>query len=369
MRKILHLITGLEIGGTEKAILRTVPRLTNFEHIFCTLKGSGEVGEFLRQKGFKIYNLNPNGTFKLLPSVKFFRNIIDNEKPDVLITYLPLADIFGRIFGRIFGIKKIISYIRSRGREKKYQKVFVAEFLTSFLVTHYISLSQSLKNFYVQKLKIKPEKITVIPNGININNFFSPPASEIKKIKSELNIKKDETVIGTVSVLRPEKGINYLIKAISQITKNISKIKLIIIGDGPERKNLKYLVKKFNIADKVLFLGYRQDIPTLLHIFDIFVMPSIYEGMSNAILETMAAKRAVIASDLPENQELIENKKEGLLIPSKNSEALAKTIIQLSQDKYLREELSNNAYQKVNENFSLEKVVAQLDTFLKNLTR
>ncbi|PIR89747.1 hypothetical protein COX75_02285 [bacterium (Candidatus Gribaldobacteria) CG_4_10_14_0_2_um_filter_33_15] len=354
MKKILHLIYNLGIGGAEKMMLSTLPKISDFNHLICVINFANPkmVEEFKKQniptiklKGLKIAD---------------FEKVIKNEKPDLIVTYLIYADLFGRIFGRLFGVKKIVTSIRSTYQQLKYLPFLILDCLTSFLITKYIAVSQAVKDIYVKKLKIPEEKIEIIYNGVKIEKFNIELDKNL--IKEKLGIPKENFVIGNIGKLRPEKGQIYLILALTQILKEIPNTTLVLVGGGEKEKRIKELAKSFNLEKNVILLKERNDIPELLNCFDIFVNPSLYEGMSNSILEAMAAKIPIIASDIPSNRELIEDKKSGLLVPIKNSDKIAGAVIELLKNKNLRENFSQNAFLKV-QSFSIEKTIKKLNDF------
>lgn len=363
-KKILHLISGLNIGGTEMMLLKTLPLLNDFEHIICSLSKKGNIGKKLEKLNFKVFVLGGGKLFSPFAILRF-RKIIKNEKPDILTTYLIHADIFGRMFGRIFGIKKIVCSLRSTLGEPKYYPYLLIDRLTSFLVTKYIIVSQSIENFYTKKLKISKKKIVVIHNGVDLKDFEILIDKEEKK--KSLDLENFNPIIGYVSKLRAEKGHPYLIEAFSSILKKYPKAALVLVGDGPEKEKLKKLCQNFKIEKNVFFLGNRSDVPEILKILDIFASPSLYEGLSNAILEAMAAKIAIVASNIPENRELIENEKEGFLVSIKNPKEMTEKILEILKNFNLKKELENSAFEKVTQKFEIKKTVQKLNDSLKEI--
>lgn len=354
-KKILHLITGLEVGGAEMSLTRTLSRLNSFDHIVVAIKGHGEAGRLLETAGFRVHYLNPNGAFRLIRSIVAFQRLITEERPDLIITYLPLADILGRIFGRLFGVKKIVTYLRSRGRERKYFWAFLADWSTTFLVDHYFAVSETIRQFYIQRLLINPARITTVPNGV---------ATDVFKPAGPKTAKKSKIIIGTVAQLRKEKGIDVLLRAFAEALKSGAPLHLVIVGTGPEETPLKTLAEQLGIAEKTEFLGQRKDVPQLLQKFDIFVMPSAYEGMSNAILEAMATRLAVMASNTPENKELITNGINGMLFRPSDTKGLAATLHSLIKDSTTRRRLGEQALASAEKNFSLSATARKLEETL-----
>lgn len=344
-------------------LLQLLPRLNEFEHIVCSLTNKGTIGQKMEKLGIQVYVLENGKRFSLSAILKF-KKIIQKERPDVLSTRLIHADIFGRIFGRLFGIKKIVCCLESVLDEPRYNKFFLVERLTSPLVNQYYAVSQSVKNKYVQKARLKPDKIQVIHNGIDLSRFSNlPDKTTAKKL---LGLDSFYPLIGYAAKLRPERNHASLIKAFSLIIKQFPTAGLILAGDGPEKENLVQLVKELNIENSVKLLGNRSDVPQILAALDIFVSPSAYEGMSVAILEAMAAGLPIIASDIAPNRELIENEKNGFLVPPFKPETIAKKMIDLLDN---QEQLTSFAAtaRETSKSFTLDNTAASLTKLYQTL--
>jgi glycosyltransferase involved in cell wall biosynthesis len=364
-KKILHLITGLEIGGAEMMLLKTLPQMQDvFDNRICCITGHGPMGEKLEKAGIVVYYLDLKNIFDL-GIIWRFRKIIKEFRPEILVTYLIHADLFGRIFGRIFGIKKIICSVRVKLIQTKYLPLLFSDALTSPLVTHYHFNSQTVAEMYRKFFFLPKSKITVIPNGLEIEKYDI--RINIKNKKESLGIYQDKIIIGCVAKLRKQKGYKYLVSAFAEVLKNNKDVFLLLVGDGDERENIEKQIRYLNIANDVMLLGNRDDIPEILQIIDIFVFPTLFEGMSNALMEAMAAGKPIIATDIPENRELIENKKTGLLVPIEKSVALAQSIEELLGDENERETIGNNAKQKSLENFAIDIVTSKLVRFFDGL--
>jgi len=363
--KILHLITGLGTGGAEMVLLRTLPELTNFEHIICYFKNRGsDLEEGFKRRKIKVYVLSGR-KFIFFRSAWDFWKVIKVEKPNILVTYLLYADLFGRIFGKLFGVKKIVSSIRSTLSEGKHIPWLILNTITAPLVTHFLVNSETAKTIYSKKWFIPRSKITRIYNGVNIKQFNI--FVDIRAKREELKIPNDNYILGCVGNLRKEKGQKYLLAALPKILSIFPNITLILAGDGKEKKSLKKLADNLKIKNRVLFLGIRKDIPEVLKIIDIFVNPSLFEGMSNVVLEAMTSKCAIVASDISENRELIENKKSGILVPPKKPEKLAKAIIEFLRNPDLRKKYGETAFETVQIKFPIQKTIEDSDKFFNKI--
>lgn len=339
--KILHLITGLEIGGAEKALAAVLPHMQNFEHVVCSLRGDGPVGELLRKNNIKTYFLKNGKGLSLHAIINFYR-IVKTENPDLLITYLVQADFFGRIFGRIFGIKKICSFLRSSLDEPKYKRVFLLEKLTKFLIIRYFAVSSTVKETYVKRAGISPQKIAVIPNGLE-SHPINPGSSGYRQ---KLGIPKTSMLISCVAKLRPEKNHLLLLEIFKKFKAKSSDSVIIFAGEGPEETKIREYIKNHNLQTSVLLTGNVANVTELLLETDIFILLSSFEGMSNALLEAMAAGCPILASDIGPNRELIEDKKNGLLVPLSNPDIIFEKLAGLSANSELKQTMKQANLEK-----------------------
>jgi len=200
--------------------------------------------------------------------------------------------------------------------------------------------------------------------GNQANAFFGnsvASAGDVNKDgkvkKSEFGIPEDTVVIGTVGRLAEAKGQRYLLEALAVLKDKFPRIRLLIAGDGPLRKELEDYAETLGIKQNVFFLGMRRDIPELLSVMDIFVLPSLWEGLPNALLEAMAGSRSIIVADIPSFREIIDSKDVGILIPPGDSAALAEALRLLLEDSNIREAMGRNAKQRCSLLFDIKAVV------------
>lgn len=352
-KKIVHLITGLETGGAEMMLLKTLPLLqTEFENEVYCLKGKGIIGERLKEKGILVYYLHFN-LVSLLITVWRFKKLLKSSQPDLLVLYLIHADIFGRIFGRIFGVKKIIS--NRRGFYLNWRSLYWLDRVTAPLVDRFIVQTEHAVKVLSEDLSVPKEKISVVPNAIDLKEYDFNLDSEEKKLS--LGIPRENINITCVSTLKPGKGLEELLQAFNTLFSQNPHYSLLLVGDGPLKEELRKESSLLPASKNIFFLGRRFDVREILHISDIFVLPTYSEGMSNAILEAMASKLPVVSTTIPVNQEVIENMRTGLLIPVGDSHLLFKALQKLIEKPALRESLGDAAFQKVKNSYSLERII------------
>jgi glycosyltransferase involved in cell wall biosynthesis len=201
----------------------------------------------------------------------------------------------------------------------------------------------------------RPESNFVIPNAINVTRF-----SKVVKQKRK-NRNKNKYVVGTIGRLDVPKGHTYFLKAAAHVLSRLSKVEFQIIGDGHLRSELEKECHQLGIESNVKFLGTRYDIPEILSTWNVFVLPSLWEGMPLVILEAMAARCPVIATAVNGVNEILQDQKDALIVPIKNDYALADGILRLLMDSKLAASLARTAYKKVITNSSINNMVDKIE--------
>lgn len=372
-KKVIHIIQSLDSGGCEHMLLRMLPLLSGeFEHHIITLRIPGELAPRFTEKGIPVTTINLSGFFDFVG----YRRLLSETRllaPDCIITYLFHADMIGRLFLQpALGWRMpqgnsipIVPFLRTTYNHQKYLVARILEWLTRPFVRQYLANSEAVKNFYTEHLGVQPGKITVIPNGIDTSYFDSIIPDP--KLKESLGIQPNDFVIICVANLHINKGHQYLLRAFEEIYKKYPETHLLIVGDGTEHIRLKNQTQEYASKNNIAFLSRRTDVPELLKISDCFILPTLFEGQSNALLEAMASGLPVITTDIPENRSLVENNKTGFLVPLKSWEKIVKITTTLIADKELRKKSSETSHQFIEENFSLKSSANSFSQFLKNL--
>ncbi len=363
---ILHLTTSMDTGGMERQLLLTIPRLHDFNHVIICLKKWGTIGDQLKTLGFPVYFVPTPHLFSLRATTQC-KKIVQHHKPNLIITYLPFADIFGRILGRYSGIARVICFLHSTMREWRYFPLVILNIVTQRWVNHFFAVSNSVRERY-ERLGLSRGATDVIHNGVVIP--VDEKSSDMHYILTLLpKLPNDTHLLGYVGQLRKERGHELLFRIIKILQTRKVGAHLALIGDGPYRVILEAHLAQLGIRDMVTFLGYRSDVPKLLSEFSVYVHPSIYEGMSVALLEAMAAGCPIITTDIPENRELIQNDTHGILVPPKNPEALADAIEFALKNPEKMRQLGDNARQRAQETFNIDHTVAQLTQLLQKYAK
>lgn len=257
--------------------------------------------------------------------------------------------------GKLLGIPVVIS---SHGVRHK----TIQESLNSKIKNTIVRIEKSIDTFTTKRAdevlsdnntindymsKLSGRHVDTLPIPIDLEVFkFSKSNREL--IRKELGIEDKDKIIGYVGRFAPEKNLLTLIAAVAKLVSKHSEIRLMLVGDGPMILELKNYVQTLNISDKVIFYGVRQDVNRILSGFDIFVLPSLIEGMSVALLEAMATGCPIVCSKISTNEELVSHGKDGILVDPNSIEDFEGSILQILEDDKLRNNLKNNAVIKAN---------------------
>jgi len=192
--------------------------------------------------------------------------------------------------------------------------------------------------------------------------------SEAESARAELDLPPNAFVISTVGRLHEQKGHEYLLLAARELCAQEKDAIFLIAGYGPLRKHLEARTGELGIASRVRFLGYRKDVKRILAASDVFALPSLWEGMSNAILEAMAAGKPVVATAVDGNVEQVVHGETGLLAPPADSDALAKAFLELARDRRRAREMGDRGRERARRNFPVERMTgAHIELYAKLL--
>jgi len=359
--KILYLVNSSEIGGAEKSLLLLIDNIdrTKFEISAVCLKGAGIFTKELEIRNIPVFILN----IKKKPlSIFNVYIIIKRIKPDIIQSFLFVSNIIGRILGKLAGVKVIISSQRSVDKWRKWYH-WKIDRLTSKFTTLIISNSFSGKRILVEKGKIKPEKIIVIPNGVKSDqkrNLY---------LKREMGFDVEETVIGTVGNLREVKDHKIFIKVASEISRKFQSIKFLIAGKGPLERELKKIAELSGLKKKIVFVGFIKEIEKVYSIIDIFVLTSFWEGCPLSILEAMSFGIPVVSFSVGDVPYIIQNGKDGFFVKDRDFIELIEKIKLLLKNETLRDKIGKNAKEKIKREFTVEKMVKRYTDIYLNLLK
>lgn len=366
--RILYVTTLLDkMGGAEKNLCDIVLNIDRYKFTPYVLafKG-GELTNKLKAKGIHV---QVNGITKLislsaLKKGKELYHFLKKTGIQVVVTYHHDADIWGGIIAGLARVPVIISSRRDMGYQLEKKHIWFYR-IFNHVFSLFITVSEAVKVEISRREWIGHNKIETVYNGLSPDLYTK--RYEVDWFKKEYGINPSKIVIGIVASFRPIKGQMYLVEAIDKIVKTYDDIQVVCVGNT-ETGYFEIVQKKIDelrLKEYFIFTGDQQNVPEILSIFDIFVMPSVNEGFSNAIIEAMAAGKPVIAPDSGGNPEAVEHGKTGLLFNPCDSRSLAEALQMLINDKDLRQSMGRRGRIRVEQFFTLDKMIKKNEDFFQ----
>jgi glycosyltransferase involved in cell wall biosynthesis len=340
-----------------------------FRNEFCFLGKREPIGEELERKEFRVYYLPLTSLWNIPMAMLRLYRLLRADRYDILHLYGLKANFLGRVLGSLSEHKRILGGLKSKypsGTKKNW--TLWLDRLTFGLSLGYVSNSQAAIDFLTAH-GYDRRKFWLIHNGIDIEPFYERSEAEKDAIKREYELPFNKPIITSVANLRPPKGHEYLIQALHELKRENPDFLTLLVGDGPLRGKLEELVRDLGLKEQVHFLGSRdrEDIPEILAITDIFVLPSLWEGLPTAIIEAMAAGCPVVATAVAGTPEVVMDRETGFLVNSRDPEALAQKIAKLLEDPQLRRKMGEAGVKRVEEHFTLEKMAQNYEALYRNL--
>ena len=231
---------------------------------------------------------------------------------------------------------------------------------------HIICISEQIRKDCRAKPYINAENLSVIHSAIAPEKLRSVSEDEKTQLRQTLGIK-DELVIGTMARLRPEKGLDVLLRAMQTVVKKIKSAKLLIVGEGSMRDALVNETRRLSLTDKVIFAGFLHDTTPALDVMDIFVMPSLSEGLGTALMEAAARGLPIIASQVGGILDIIEHNVSGILVKPNDPDSLAQAILMVASNRELARSLGATAQKLAIQSFSVERLVKDTEALYLSL--
>ena len=362
MRKIrvLEVIDQPFLGGGQKNLLSLARCLdkSRFEVAVCS-RDDGPLVDELHKDGIEHFSV-PFSKKIDRKIVKKIAEFLKSKRFDIIHTHGGVSGFYGRWAARRCRIPVIIHtlhgihYLHYRNALLKYLFVLLERYFSRFTdALIFVSNADKQKG---EKYKLAPgKKMHMIENGIDFSALTS------RKIRTKegnnLGAISAQPIVGTVARLHRQKGLTYFVKAAKELSKTYPNVKVMIVGGGPQRHKLERLNKSLGLLDTLQFMGERKDAVRLLSTFDVFVLPSLWEGLPYALIEAGALGLAVVASDIDGNREIIRDGETGVLVPPKDSDALAASIIKLLSNEDTRNRIGKNLKESIVPRYTLARMV------------
>lgn len=326
-------------------------------------KGTEEFVNELRSKGIKVDYIKK---YNILSNYFYFKK----NKPDCIHFNVPVPVITccttSILAGLIYSKSRL--YVTEHMVHPKYKPNPVFRSIINFIYTKLdlsITVSNKNKEALVKNFNLPEDKIKVIYNCVDINHIKNHNKEIVRGLKDKFSINDASIVFGTIGRLDKQKGHQYLINASKDVIEKVPNSVFLFVGRGRLKDQLIQKIEENNINDHFRIVGYQENLPEILALIDIFVLPSISEGFPFSILEAMAARKPVIATNVGGVPEIITNNVNGILVEPMDPDALAKAMIFLAKDKNKRDHIAEMGQKNIIENFSLEKMISRTKEIYK----
>lgn len=365
--RLLHVVDDLGRGGMQRWLTILVEGLARrgYEQRVCCLNEAvhAEVVADLERADVSVTIIGRPALFALVGFIKLLR-AIKSWQPDIVQTILPFSDMLGRPLARLAGAKVIVSSLQSRNAHlPRWQFPLIR--LSAWLADKVIAVGRQVIPFAVEHEGVLPERAIYIANSIPVDKRDRKTAARAWRL--QLDIPDTTKVIGMVGRLSPKKAHCDLLAAYARIATAHPDTVLVLIGDGPLRRRLEKQVAQLQLSERVIFLGDRNDVSDLLAGMDLFVHPTLSEGMPHAVMEAMAAGLPVIASGVDGVLDLIVDGEHGWLVLPSAPEELAQKMDFALHNPERGARLGVAAARRIATEFTPEKMIAAYDAVYREL--
>ncbi len=359
---IAFCITGLQPGGAERALVQIVTRLNRdrWAPVVYSLTGTGPLVNNLRAAGIPTEILEVHSAWDVRIIWKLAHKL-KIQKPLLLQTFLFHANLAGRLAGKLAGIPHIVSGIRVS--EKRKNGHLLLDRLTSRLVDLHVCVSQSVADFSIQQGKLPASKVVVIPNGVDFELFDSAEPLDL----SSWGIPPDAKVVLFVGRLDPQKAPHDLLTAFERFSRQAADFHLLFVGEGPLKAELLQRAVALSCAERIHFSGWHAQVPQLMKAATCLVLPSLWEGMPNVVLEAMASGLPVISTRVDGVCELIRDGEQGTLVATGEPAEIQQALNNLDTQTARFIEMAEAAQALVKNEFTWTSIADRYDRIYANL--
>jgi sugar transferase (PEP-CTERM/EpsH1 system associated) len=351
--RILHVVDSLGVGGTENVLATLIERTQNHvQHSVCCIREAGPMAPRVQARGVAVTVVGkaPGHDWSLpLRIAKLCRA----QRPDVVHSR-NWGSIDAIVGARLAGTPVVIHGEHGRdaadphGSNTRRNR---ARRLLAHLADRMVAVSEQLRQWLIHDVGVRASKVCLLRNGVDISRFHAHVDRDV--LRARHGFAPTDFIVGTVGRLDAVKNQTALVDLATQVPD----VHVVIVGDGPERSTLEQHVERQAAQRTVHLLGQRDDVADLLAMFDVFVLPSLAEGMCNTILEAMASGLPVVATGVGGNPELVADGVTGALVPPRDAQALTQAVERYARDARLRQLHGAAGRQRVQQDFTLDAMV------------
>ena len=385
----MHIITRLDKGGSAETTLQVISLLNREKYEVFLVHGlslESNMGameqevlardlSLTEKRGIRVFTI-PSLVRRLslindiLAFISIYR-LIKRIKPHIVHTHTSKAGVIGRLASYLAGVPIIIHTPHGHVFHSYYgcilsKMIVFAERIMSLMTDKITALTDKERDEHLEQGIASIEKYVIIHSGVMLQQILNKDM-EIETGKNKLGIPQNSKVIGTVGRLVPVKGHKYLVSAAKIVTKEFDNAVFLFVGDGYLESILERQAESLGVRENIIFAGWRSDVIDVLGLFDIFVLPSLNEGMGKVLIEGMALGKPIVASSVGGIIDLVKNGDNGILVPPRDSDALAEAILKLIRNKNLSQKLGKNGKAKVYPEYDTSTMIKQIEEMYESL--
>jgi glycosyltransferase involved in cell wall biosynthesis len=360
--RILLIIDELDIGGTEQQILELVRCLpARYAPVVCCFRPGRKAAE-IAALGVRVVHLRKRARLDL-NLIRALVQLIRAERIDVVQTFLIGANLWGRLAALLARVPVVIASERNVDVWEQPVKRWLGRALLGLGTDRIIANANAVRDYLVRR-GADPARVVTIRNGVDLDRFAAP--LDVADVRRGLGLRPDDLVATVVARLEPQKGHDVVLDAAARIYERLPRLRFVFVGGGSAEASIRAEVARRGLGDRVVFTGFRTDTADLVRAADLSILVSTKEGMSNTLLESLAAGCPVIASTVGGNAEVVGDA--GILIPPRDPAALARAIRQLLGDRPAARRMGARGRERVRREFSVVRMAAETAALYDELT-
>ena len=353
--RVVYLVHALQVGGAEEMVLNLVRHLPErFEPMVCCIHELGPIGEEIRAQGAPITVLGLNPGLRRLWDVARIQRFLRDTQPQIVHTFLLTASLYGRLAAVLARVPILVGTEVNIYERKRAHHALVERLLMP-ATARVVASAESVRRFYIDQVHADPSKVDVIYNAVDWAQLQTSKGRD--EMRVSLGVPRDRPLAGVIARLTEQKGHVHLFDALAR-TPQLAGLDLIVVGDGELRDSLRQRVEALGLSSHVKFVGARRDLGDLLHAMDVFVLPSLWEGLPLSLVLAMGAGLPVVATTVAGVPEVVENERTGLLVPPADPMALGRALGRIVTDPRLARRLADNGRAVVLAKFGVDGYVS-----------
>jgi glycosyltransferase involved in cell wall biosynthesis len=361
-------ITELDLGGAERCLTELAVRVDRRRFspvVYCLgprpAREDASCLPALEAAGLEVHCLGGRALWQFPIIAGRLRRLLASQNAQVVQTFLFHANVLGRIAARRAAARAVVCGIRVAERGATWH--LRLDRLTEGWVDRYVCVSASVAQFSTTRGNLPPEKLVIIPNGVDLDRYSSQPQAD----RTALGIGAGHRVVTFVGRLEPQKGVQWLIEMAPAWLAQRPECDLLMVGEGPLRRALESTCQATRIDGRVHFAGWRTDVPAILAATDVLVLPSAWEGMPNVVLEAMASGLPVVAADVEGVRELLGPSAMQQTVRHGDSQGFIDKVVSFVGDPRMATAVGAENRRRAAENFAISRMVAAYEDLWASL--